>query len=82
MLRALGLKPARGLSVGGVLEALLSELAEEGDWWLPVVRRIVMSGSLAERMVRSAGTEPSRRRLRGIYGELADCLHHGELYGA
>jgi glutamate---cysteine ligase / carboxylate-amine ligase len=42
--------------------------------WSELIDLILRQGSLAERLRRAAGPNPSRSTLRRVYGELADCL--------
>ena len=46
-----------------------------------LARRIVAAGTLASRLRRAIGPSPDRRRLREVWGELAECLRHGRVYG-
>lgn len=45
-----------------------------------VLEQILRHGTLASRLLRAAGREPDRGRLREIYRELARCLAHGDLF--
>jgi hypothetical protein len=49
---------------------------------LPVLERLLEEGSLARRILRSAGTTPSREELRSLYQKLGDCLRKGHLFHA
>lgn len=41
---------------------------------------ILDEGCLARRIASAAGPSPSRKRLREVYGRLAECLSHGESF--
>jgi hypothetical protein len=68
------------LTAGTVLDRLLRETAPRAVWWRPVIELILEEGSLAERIVRAAGSQPNHRRLRGVYLRLANCLQRGNLF--
>lgn len=63
--------------------ALWGELAQE---LLPPgpfrdhVQLVASEGTLAERLVRAAGPDPDRERLRGVYRRLAEGLERGEAF--
>lgn len=44
------------------------------------VDELLAAGPLARRLLAAAGPEPSRDRLREVYGELAGCLKEGRLF--
>ncbi|HHO47737.1 MAG TPA: glutamate--cysteine ligase [Desulfobacteraceae bacterium] len=44
------------------------------------LRRLLRHGTLAGRLLRAAGPDPGRGRLREVYRELARCLAHDELF--
>jgi len=81
------------LSAFGVAEActageLWARLAD-GVWprgsaraaaWRPQIDVILRAGTLSSRLGRALGAEPSRGRLREVYGELADCLAEGRMF--
>ncbi len=46
----------------------------------PALERILRAGTLAERMVRRAGAEPSEEMLVTLMSELGGCLARGEAY--
>jgi hypothetical protein len=48
----------------------------------PALDVIIEDGTLARRLLRSAGASPSRERLREVYGRLADCLQLGAMFRA
>lgn len=80
ILRAMGLSVGERWQVGDVWRQLLAEAGTEGAAWRPWVDRILEQGCLAERIVRACGPEPSVRRMRGVYRELAGCLARGEAF--
>jgi len=41
---------------------------------------ILDQGTLAARINRALGSEPTRQRLRFVYGDLCDCLQRGEMF--
>lgn len=46
------------------------------------IQTIIKEGSLAERIVKSTGLNPSRSALKGVYHELANCLKRGKSFHA
>jgi glutamate---cysteine ligase / carboxylate-amine ligase len=79
-LRALGVRAAGSLTAQSLLRTLLDETAPRAVWWRPVIELILQEGNLAERIVRAAGPQPTRRRLQSVYRRLADCLQQGTLF--
>ncbi len=49
-----------------------------GDEWMPTLELVMAEGCLARRLARALGGEPGPRRMREVYGRLADCLERGE----
>jgi gamma-glutamyl:cysteine ligase YbdK (ATP-grasp superfamily) len=49
---------------------------------LPALERLLDEGSLASRILRSAGSAPSHEELRSLYRRLGDCLREGHLFHA
>jgi gamma-glutamyl:cysteine ligase YbdK (ATP-grasp superfamily) len=49
---------------------------------LPALEKLLDEGSLARRILRSAGTTPSHEELRSLYQRLGDCLRKGHLFHA
>lgn len=81
LLRALGLS-ARARTAAEVWRELLPrvlppETPAHAEFW-PTLELLLARGTLAERIARAAGGNPSRPTLRAIYARLADCLAHGE----
>jgi len=79
-LRALGMPAQKTLTAGTVLDRLLRETAPRTVWWRPVIELILEQGSLAERIVRATGAQPTHRQLRTVYRMLANCLQQGTLF--
>ena len=48
---------------------------------LIALEHILEHGTLATRLRAAAGTQPSHARLHAVYGELADCLQTGRMFG-
>jgi len=48
--------------------------------WQEALALIIGEGCLARRIVKAAGRQPSRARLRETYERLADCLRDGQLF--
>lgn len=79
-LAALGLPRVRAASARDVLHALLDRTAPPDAPWRPAIEFILRHGSLARRLLQSAGRRPTRGKLFDTYTRLADCLHRGELF--
>ncbi len=45
-----------------------------------MLRRMLRSGTLANRIDKCIRRFPTRTELHAVYSELADCLHRGELF--
>lgn len=76
---ALGLEAVEVSTLGDALWVLFERLSssiEQPD----IFRQMLVEGNLATRLLRSAGTSPTRPALRELYGELADCLGEGRLF--
>ena len=54
--------------------------ATSGAWWRPTLDAILREGTLARRILRATGDNPTRERLRDVYGELCGCLEDGRLF--
>ena len=65
------------VQAGDIWSSLLEQLMSHQPQWSPLLRRILLAGTLATRIRRSLSSAPSRTELREIYRELADCLHTG-----
>jgi gamma-glutamyl:cysteine ligase YbdK (ATP-grasp superfamily) len=76
-LAVLGLPSRRPLSAGEGWAHLASEMRPHGHEDLAT---ILEQGTLARRILRAAGEEPSRGRLREVYRALADALAAGRAF--
>ncbi|MDP3920397.1 MAG: glutamate-cysteine ligase family protein [Candidatus Omnitrophota bacterium] len=64
-----------------LLEKTFSAETEEDKHDLEIVKTILDEGVLARRIINAVGRNDfSRENLRKIYGELCDCLNHGEMF--
>lgn len=61
---------------------LLEQVIPDHPQWTPLLRRMLNTGTLANRIGRYVRRFPTKHELHGIYAELADCLHNGELFRA
>jgi gamma-glutamyl:cysteine ligase YbdK (ATP-grasp superfamily) len=82
LLEAFGMNPVREIEARELHARLLDAVAPADAWWKPVVADILNHGTLAERIKRAVGPSVSRRKLREVYGRLADCLARGEVFVA
>lgn len=82
-LRGLGVE-AESATVGEVWDSLIDSTMPAGSKarkrWRGTLAHIRGKGTLATRIRRAAGTDPTRERLQAIYFELARCLREGELF--
>lgn len=78
--RALGWNRPSAASVSEMWRHLLDAVCPGKPAWRGTVERILEEGSLSERILRAAGSRPTRRKLRSVYGTLADCLARGEMF--
>jgi carboxylate-amine ligase len=60
--------------------SLLEQVVPDHPVWSPMLRRMLKTGTLANRIGGRIRRFPTRPELHELYGELADCLHHGELF--
>ena len=81
-LRALGCSDATSMSVGEIWSAWLERMSTPEDHWNGILRTLLREGNLARRILRATGPSPSRDRIAGVYRQLAQCLHNGELFHA
>jgi len=79
LLAALGMD-GKAVRAGEVLRQLLDRCAPADAPWRAIAEHILAHGSLATRLLRRAGPEPTRARLGEVYGELASCLAEGRLF--
>jgi gamma-glutamyl:cysteine ligase YbdK (ATP-grasp superfamily) len=80
-LRAIGLSGVRACTLRDAWRRLLDRVAGGAPDWGGVVDVILDRGTLATRILRATGRNPTRERLREVYGELAGCLEEGRLFG-
>jgi len=79
-LRALGYPERDGLAKD-VWQFRIESLGMPADEsWREPLSVYLEDGCLARRILRAAGSSPSRDRLRHVYGRLADCLSGGEVF--
>lgn len=75
---------ASGVTVGQVWQDLLARLQSTSPLLSPAIverlNTILAQGTLSQRILASADNDFSRINLRSIYGELSDCLQHGEVF--
>jgi gamma-glutamyl:cysteine ligase YbdK (ATP-grasp superfamily) len=64
-----------------LIEATLARRAEYGEW-KAALEMLVEEGSLASRLLRRVGPEPTRSQLREAWEDLAGCLLEGRLLHA
>ena len=79
-LRAIGLRDAGPCTLRDAWRRLLDRVQGDTRSWSGVIETILGRGTLATRILREAGADPSRARLRDVYGELARCLDREELF--
>jgi carboxylate-amine ligase len=54
--------------------------SEHRALWQPFVDFVLTHGTLARRLLRASGPQPSRTRLARVYGSLCECLERGALF--
>jgi carboxylate-amine ligase len=59
---------------------ILEEVMPDHPVWTPMLRRMLKTGTLANRIQSLVRRFPTMPELYTIYTELADCLHNGELF--
>jgi glutamate---cysteine ligase / carboxylate-amine ligase len=79
-LAALGITQSKPESVNDLLWSLLSRVSVPTTPWRKTIEFILRRGCLSRRIRKAAGKEPSPKKLREVYGKLADCLQHGALF--
>ncbi len=60
--------------------SILEEVMPDHPSRTPLLRRMINAGTLSTRIAKRVSQSPTRTELRAVYGELADCLHNGELF--
>lgn len=72
-------------TVGQLWQHLLEEVvrrrpADETSFAQDAWQMLATHGPLARRIVQATGNKPTRDDLRGVYGQLCDCLAAGEMF--
>jgi len=80
MLRALGHKGNGETVATDVWAGLLERCAPAWMPWRKDIHNIIRNGTLAERIRRAAGPQPSHGKLHEVYLRLANCLSEGEMF--
>lgn len=62
-----------------LIERMMADDPRHQHWAEPL-ETILRHGPLARRILRAAGTQPSRPQLQALYRTLCDCLHDGQLF--
>lgn len=82
-LACLGVERKGPISAGEAWQEIAAssakELSADPDWARPI-ETVLKKGSLATRILAATGPEPSREKLREIYGELCGCLAEGRMF--
>jgi gamma-glutamyl:cysteine ligase YbdK (ATP-grasp superfamily) len=60
--------------------SILEEVMPDHPTWTPLLRRMLQTGTLANRIGQQVRRFPTKPELHAVYDELADCLHNGELF--
>ena len=85
LLDALGVTHKTALRAGELWKHLLDEVyagvGAPDESWRDLLESMLERGPLARRLRNDLGSEPSRSQILDTYGELADCLLEGRLYG-
>ena len=79
-LAAFGLDHLSSPSARDILLALLERVAPKNAPWRNTIEFILRHGPLARRILKAAGRNPSRIKLREVYSRLADSLRLGQLF--
>ncbi len=64
-----------------LVDALLPSADTTSKVWRPALDHVLEHGTLARRILRATGGQPTRERLHAVYADLADCLSEGRLFG-
>ena len=80
-LRAMGIRTTATCTLRDVWRRVLDRAQDSDGAWHRAVDVILDQGTLAARILASAGPEPTRKRLKEVYGELAACLEEGRPFG-
>ncbi len=76
-LEALGLDP-HPTTVTEVWRSLLEQCFPKKAPWMPPIQLILEQGSLSTRILKATGDNPSKKKLKSVYRELASCLSRNE----
>jgi glutamate---cysteine ligase / carboxylate-amine ligase len=82
LMEAIGMHPEREVTAGEVHAYLLEHVVPENASWKPVIAGIIKNGTLAERIKKAVGPNATHKKLREVYGRLADCLARGAIFSA
>jgi glutamate---cysteine ligase / carboxylate-amine ligase len=69
-----------GVEAGELWRLLLSDRRGLDSEHAAPIDELLGDGPLARRLLKAAGPEPPRERLREIYGELGECLREGRVF--
>ncbi|HYC43468.1 MAG TPA: glutamate-cysteine ligase family protein [Noviherbaspirillum sp.] len=61
-----------------LIERMMADDPRHDQHWTIPLEAILHHGSLARRILRAAGSQPSRPQLQAVYRTLCDCLHNGQ----
>jgi gamma-glutamyl:cysteine ligase YbdK (ATP-grasp superfamily) len=73
---------SRATTAGGLWQELVAATFDGPPELAEPVGLVLSHGTLAQRIQRALGREPSRERLRAVYLELCGCLSDGALFDA
>jgi len=79
VLRAFGVKQNM-IWAANLWMSLLEQVMPDHPTWSPMLRRMLKTGTLANRIGSCIRRFPTKPELHAVYAELADCLHGGELF--
>jgi carboxylate-amine ligase len=79
LLDAFGVRQSRMLGAE-LWMSLLEQVMPDHPTWSPMLRRMLATGTLANRISSRVRRFPTKSELHALYSELADCLHQGELF--
>lgn len=82
LLAALNFPEKTAMTAREVWKELAERLLPADAAWAAPIRHILDHGTLATRLLKAAGAQPERNRLRDVYRVLADCLNKGVLFEA
>ncbi len=79
LLNALGIQQGM-VWAADLWTSLLEQVMPDHPAWTPMLRRMLRTGTLANRIGSRVRRFPTRPEIHDVYAELADCLHNGELF--